>query len=1062
MLKSIRAELKLIGILSLIIVLAILGWITLMVYESQDNNIQSVIIEQNNIDIQKLPINARIHYQNNNNQDSTTFRKLQDNVNDIEEAIQIIQEGGIYQQEYKVNAITGKEVQQQINAFNREFRVHKGQLTKLITNNISESQSGNALIKLRSNATLALNFLSDNNEQLIIINNRIQRAANKYVEAERNRTRLILFIIILSVISLCVVGILIFKIEYIDTLNKVVESTVSEITTSKEVDIDSADALENIQVVMEEVIEGMKDATTFAYKIGEGDFDYQLKTSIKDKQLGQALVEMRDKLLSFSDEERKQTWFNNGIAEVSNLLSSNSLDDLEEVSIDFLKFIIKYINLNQGAIFIRNEENSNLFDMKACYAFDKKKFVSTHVEYGQGLIGQAIAEGSTTYEEQVPKNYVHITSGLGTAPPTVLLIVPIKDDQTIFGAAEFASFNTISSYEIELIEEACKRFAGILTNLQVSINTQKLLNETQRVNQELQVKEEQMKANALKLGDTQKTLNDKLTELENETNLSRNIVDAINKTSATVEFDLNGNILEVNDMYLSIMGYTRDNLLDTNEKLLVPDEDIDTTRYDLLWDSLRNGSFISGEYKRVNRFGKEIWLNGTYNPIFDLDGKPYKIIQIAQFTTEEKEKDLDYTSKINAISGSFPLIDLDIEGKVLSGNATFSKYIGLKRKEFRNRSFSTFLPLDEIKRFHQIWEGVIHGNVASHVLKLETKDKEEKFSLVNLNPIYNLSGKIYKVLVFLIDITDQKQLEISLLKNKEDLSHTVSELEVVQQHLNNQKQELEVRMRMLDQSAFIFELDLNLEFIAVNKLLCAQLATTRTQLIHKPFKQVIHPELGYKNIDEAFVNLNQKLVERLKTPFISFEGTVWWGDITIAKVISNKGKVLRYIGIVFDITQQINKENSLRESLMMEKAKNAMLEKQTGSQEEALGLILEQLSLDDNGSNLNTDKVVNNQLLPTVLLDNKGTISFMNALAKSVFIKATGKDSIAGDILHWINIENVQSDELLQLLEDGILMERELTIHKDQDHHLYKGVFIPIFSNDKSKSKTLLIITEKS
>ncbi len=1062
MLQSIRTELKIVGIMVLIIILTVLGWITLLVYEAQDSNIQNIFIEQNNINIQKLPLNAKNYYEN---YDNSSFKILRNNISEIEKTVAVIKEGGSFeynQKKYELSRINGREVQQHINAFTREFKTHKDQLQKLVANNLSQGQNDTALIKLKSNAALALDFLADNNEKLIVLNNRIGNSANDFINAERNRTRFILFIDILLIISLAIIGIFMFKVKYLDVVQQMVESSSTKIATSKTENIDNADSLTSIKTILEGAIEGMEDATNFARKIGEGDFSYNLKSSLKNDQLGYALVEMRQKLLSFSEEERRQTWLNNGIAEVTNLLGSHKLEDIEGLSLDFLHYLIKYLNINQGAVFIRSDANSETFDLKACYAFDKKKFVKGQIKTGEGLIGQAIAEESTAYTERVPENYVNITSGLGTATPTVLLIVPIKDKEYVYGAVEFASFNKIQAFEIALIEDACQRFAGILSNLQISINTQNLLNETQRVNQELQHKEEQMRANALQLEKTQKTLNDKLVELESETNLSRNIVEAINKTSATIEFDLDGNILEVNDMYLSIMGYSKDHLIGTNERLLVPDEELDTSRYDLLWNSIKQGSFISGEYKRVSKQGKEIWLNGTYNPIFDVHGTPYKVIQIAQFTTEEKEKDLDYTSKINAISSSYPLIDLDIESKVLSGNATFSEYVGFKRKEFRNRSFHTFLQLSENEHFNQIWKQIINGNVASEVLKFETKEKAEKYALANFNPIYNLSGKIYKVLVILIDITEQKQLEISLTKNKEDLSHTVSELEIVQSHLNTQKQELEVRMRMLNSAAFIFETDLAHEFTSVNKLMCDKLATTRTQLIYKPLSQIIHPELGHQVFESIFTQLEQRVVYRETVPFISFDGTIWWGDTTIAKLQDGNRKTVRFLGIVFDVTQQVQQATSLKESLMLEKAKNAMLKTQKGSSEDALGMLLEQLNIGEGEQSIDTDKVAENQLLPTILIDNNGKIMKLNALAANT-LKGPSKQLIKpeSNLFEWIEAPNKGIAEFLSLLNDGLLIEQTINIKHDDNKLPFKGVFIPIFSSEKSKSRTLVILTEE-
>ncbi len=1062
MLQSIPTEAKLIGAMVLVIVLTILGWINIAVYESQDELVQEMFIEQNNIYIQQLPLRAQNYYET---YDNVTFKALRENISIIEQTIEGITEGGTFernQHTYELEPIKGKEVQQHINAFNREFKQHKEQLQKLVASNITQSETGNALIKLKSNAALALNFLAENNERLVVLNNRIGDSVYRFVESGRNRTRLILFLVILGIISSAIYGIYLFRVIYMQRLHDTLKDASSAVQLTNRKQVTNPNAIQELQLLLRTIMEGVNEATNFARSIGEGQLNKTLSESVEKGDLGSALLEMRDKLISFSEEERRQTWFNNGIAEVAQILNSHKLEEIESLSFSFLKFIVKYLNLNQGAVFLRESEQNDLFTMQACYAFDKKKFLSKTIRVGEGLIGQCIAEESTTYTEKVPEQYVHITSGLGTAPPRVLLIVPIKEQTNLYGAIELASFHPITPHEIEFVEAACGRFASIMATLQVSLNTQRLLNETQRVNQELQEKEEEMKQNALQLENTQKILNDKLAELESETNLSRNIIDAINKTSATVEFDLEGNILEVNEMYLSIMGYTRKELVGSNERALVPQEELDTNRYQLLWNSLQRGSFISGEYKRVNKFGKEIWLNGTYNPIFDVEGTPYKIIQIAQFTTEEKEKDLDYTSKINAISNSFPMIDLDTDEKIISGNATFASFLGYKRKDFRNRTLTAFLQLEERQHFQEIWDDVLSGKMLSETLRFETSTHEERYCIVNMNPIYNLSGKIYKVLVILIDITAQKKLEISLTKNKEELSHTVSELEVVQQYLNSQKLELETRIRMLDQAAFIFEIDLHQNISAANKALCAKLATTRTQLVHKPFIEIVdHPRYS-RPINELFKAFENEAVYREIIPYHSFDGKVWWGDTTIARMLDNYGKITRYIGITFDITQQIEQEQALRESLVVEKAKNALLHMQRHDSEKALQTLLEKLDVEDNGKEVNVEALAQNDLLPTLLLNNQGQIITLNELASNLFsYQPAYAHTAQGELTQWVTLKNgAEKDSIAKILQEGRLMEESIILHKNDGKEDFRGMFIPIFSNKESDSRTLLVLTK--
>jgi PAS domain S-box-containing protein len=236
------------------------------------------------------------------------------------------------------------------------------------------------------------------------------------------------------------------------------------------------------------------------------------------------------------------------------------------------------------------------------------------------------------------------------------------------------------------------------------------------------------------------------------------VLEAINKTNAVVEFDMQGNVLEVNDMYLAVIGYSRDELIGQNEKILLLKESGEQKRHSMIWDSLRSGSFMSGEYKRISKSGKEVWLNGTYNPIFDLQGHPMKVMQLAQFTTEEKERDLDLSSKLQALSEVFPLLDLDITGVIKRFNNVFLHHLGFTQRPSRNTTFIQLVHSQyQPENWEELWATWIEeGTAQSLTLAFEVQESAIiRYYNVNFHPIRNLSGKIYKVMVLMAEISQQ-------------------------------------------------------------------------------------------------------------------------------------------------------------------------------------------------------------------------------------------------------------------------------------------------------------------
>ena len=99
--------------------------------------------------------------------------------------------------------------------------------------------------------------------------------------------------------------------------------------------------------------------------------------------------------------------------------------------------------------------------MKASFAYDKKKFQEKRIGIGQGLIGQAVVERDILHIDKIPEDYIQVTSGLGDATPKNLLIIPLIDNNEVYGAIEIASFNRFEKYEIDFVEKLSENYSII-------------------------------------------------------------------------------------------------------------------------------------------------------------------------------------------------------------------------------------------------------------------------------------------------------------------------------------------------------------------------------------------------------------------------------------------------------------------------------------------------------------------------------------------------------------------------------------------------------------------------
>ncbi len=291
---------------------------------------------------------------------------------------------------------------------------------------------------------------------------------------------------------------------------------------------DDIDKLDDKSVI-KKIVDNLKKATDFIQNIANGNYDVSWSgldknnSHLNESNLAGELVKMRDQMKRVRDEETKRSWANEGMAKFTNLISHRD-DNTEEMLSLFISEIIKYLNANQGAIFTLNDTlEEPVLELKACFAYGKKKYISKTVVPGEGLIGQAYLEKDIIYLTDVPNNYLKITSGLGEALPKNVLIVPMLYNEEVIGVAEIASFKIMKEYEIQFIKKILETVSAYLVSINMNEKTKRLLEESQHQSGLLQSQEEELRQNSEELHAQQEVLqganeqlNRRIKELEQE------------------------------------------------------------------------------------------------------------------------------------------------------------------------------------------------------------------------------------------------------------------------------------------------------------------------------------------------------------------------------------------------------------------------------------------------------------------------------------------------------------------------------------------------------------------
>ncbi len=232
-------------------------------------------------------------------------------------------------------------------------------------------------------------------------------------------------------------------------------------------------------------------------------------------------------------------------------------------------------------------------------------------------------------------------------------------------------------------------------------------------------------------------------------------IDAINKALAVIEFDLEGNILNANENFLNALGYSLEEVQGAHHRQFVSSEYARSSEYAAFWESLKKGHYNAGEYLRYKKSGEEIWIQASYNPIFDQDGKPVKVVKYASDITESKRFSIDATGKIAAIGKSQAVIEFEPNGTIITANENFLAVTGYRLEEVQGKHHKMFVDPEYAAShdYRAFWESLEHGEYQSNKYKRIKKDGDEIWIQASYNPIVDESGNTVKVVKFATDIT---------------------------------------------------------------------------------------------------------------------------------------------------------------------------------------------------------------------------------------------------------------------------------------------------------------------
>ena len=237
------------------------------------------------------------------------------------------------------------------------------------------------------------------------------------------------------------------------------------------------------------------------------------------------------------------------------------------------------------------------------------------------------------------------------------------------------------------------------------------------------------------------------------------ILEALDRSQAMIQFETDGTILSANENFLAALGYREDEIVGQHHSLFVEPGFEETPEYRGFWQTLREGQFQSGTYKRITKSGDDIWIQASYNPIIDEDGRVTKVIKYASDVTERVLQSADAEGQIAAIGKSQAVISFNLDGTVIDANENFLAAIGYSIDEIRGEHHRLFV--DQATRqsseYEEFWSALRRGEFQAGEFRRVTKKGRELWIQASYNPILDPDGKVLKVVKFASDITAQVQ-----------------------------------------------------------------------------------------------------------------------------------------------------------------------------------------------------------------------------------------------------------------------------------------------------------------
>ena len=373
---------------------------------------------------------------------------------------------------------------------------------------------------------------------------------------------------------------------------------------------------------------------------------------------------------------------------------------------------------------------------------------------------------------------------------------------------------------------------------------------------------------------------------------------AIRKSHVVIEYTLDGTILDVNENFEQLFGYSRQELVGGNASLFVDEATRQSAAYKDIWERLKRGETYAAETKRITKDGRELWIEASYNPIPDLNGKPYKVVNYSTDVTRRRLQSQDYQSQLAAINKSQAVIEFQMDGTVIQANDNFLKALGYTLDEIKGRHHSMFV--DEAYRassaYKEFWVKLNRGEYVADEFKRIGKGGREVWIQASYNPILDLNGKPFKVVKYATDVTAQVKARQEMTRLAEREKEQMEELKTLFNQIAENAQTLASAAEEL--TATSQQMSANAEETSAQ----ANVVSKNSEQVNKNLQTVATgtEEMG-ASIKEIAKNATESA--KIATAAVKVAETT---NVTVSKLGESSTEIGQVIKVITSIAQQTN------------------------------------------------------------------------------------------------------------------------------------------------------------